>query len=199
MLLNRREMCLPRRGTVTFDGLTWKGDPIKAITAHPSYREGQRVEVLYDEYDLSQAWVINPFTGTIKKLKHAHDFMVGRTETQHDRTLKRDRDREQAIDTEELRLRKAEMLEEADEILAGSPNLSAQARSQISRFRGKAQRQPFGDDTGDVQPKPGAAAKPAKPSSAAPSEAPAGAAAEAPPPEFTVTRKDRSKRGNGNG
>ncbi|MBS5905025.1 hypothetical protein [Roseomonas mucosa] len=199
VLLNRGAMCSPRRGTVTLDGLTWKGDPIKAITAHPSYRDGQEVEVLYDEYDLSQAWVINPFTGTIKKLKHAHDFMVGRTLTQHDRTLKRDGDRKRAIDTEELRLRKAEMLDEADEIRLNSSSLSAQAKSQISRFRGKAQRQPFGDDTGDVQPKPDAAAKPAKPSSAARSEAPAEAAAEAPPPEFTVTRKDRSKRGNGNG
>ncbi|MDJ0388277.1 hypothetical protein QMO56_09140 [Roseomonas sp. E05] len=148
VLLTHRHMCLPRRGTVTTQGLTWKGEAIRQIVAHPSYREGEKVQVLFDEYDVARAWVTNPFTGTVSKVEPASRFMVGLTLHQHDRTLKMNGRLKRAYDTDELRARKAAMVEDALRLLAESKSLTKRQRNDLVRFLATFRDEAFGAASG---------------------------------------------------
>ncbi|WP_176559965.1 MULTISPECIES: hypothetical protein [Acetobacterales] len=164
VLLTHRHMCLPLRGRVTTQGLTWHGEAIRQIVANPNYRKGTKIQVLFDEHDVSQAWVVNPFTGAIAKVEPFNRrLMVGLTLHQHDITLKFNRRLERTYDTDELRALKAALLEDATRLLASGKSLSKLKRNALVRFLMMNSNQPSGDDTGDVQPQPDASEPQAAP------------------------------------
>jgi putative transposase len=135
ILLTRSEERFIRRGTVSLDGLEYKGLPLRAIASHPGYRPDMPVVIRYDEFDVGDAWVVNPFTGEITALEPSdRALMCGLSRHQHDRTLKHLGNRKKAYDTADLRDAKLAMMDEAIELLASQSRLSGEARAQAARF-----------------------------------------------------------------
>ena len=151
-LLNRVEMCIVSAAGVTWNGLTWVGPALTRIMTHPSFREGMQVGVRIDEYDVSQAWVVDPFTrrdeALVPKLKsymtglslHAHGIVqknIGKAslgevyERRLIATKKKLRDQERAHFERSAR--------------TGKPLSGA-----VTKFAGIGAQAPSGDDPGDV-------------------------------------------------
>ncbi|WP_158747673.1 DDE-type integrase/transposase/recombinase [Acidisphaera sp. L21] len=163
VLLTRVEKCkLDVRG-VTFGGLTWTegpGAPLNHIMRHPSFREGMEVEVRINEYDVSQAWVINPFSRKDEELKPLlADYMRGLSVFAHDRILKNTKKPELgALDQRALMAAKQRMRDQevalfeaaAKAVRAGTGN--GKVGSQVAKFAGIGQQAPAGDSLGDVLP-----------------------------------------------
>lgn len=144
---------------VTYDGLTWTdgaAGALRNIMQSPSYREKMQVEVRFDEYDVSKAWVIDPFTRRDEPLKpvlprymdglsyHAHGVIRKNTGKPKLGTL----DEQSLVDAKrKMRRQEASAYERADR--TGKPVGNA-----IAKFGGKGQKAPFGDDLGDALPDP---------------------------------------------
>ncbi len=153
MLLTRVETCPVSTRGVTHNGLTWVGEPLKAIMRNPAFRNGLKVEVRIDEHDVSKAWVINPVSLRDEPLEptlprymrglsmHAHNCVVRnvskpRLGTLGERSLlkskQRLRDQEQALMT------------------GAGRRKGGKVSSAAAKFAGIGQRAPAGDDLGDV-------------------------------------------------
>ena len=165
VLLTHVVKCLVSVRGVTCQGLTWvdgPAGPLNRIMRHPAYRDGMEVEVRFDEYDVSKAWVINPFTLRDEELKPLlPEYMRGLSLFAHDRILKNTPkpklglldQRQLMASKQRLRDQETALFEKAVQAArAGKGN--GQVGGQVAKFAGIGQQAPAGDSLGDVLPEP---------------------------------------------
>ena len=181
---------------VTWNGLGWHGRPLEAIMRHPRFRDGMKVKVRLDEYDLSKAWVINPFTLKDEPLTpRLPDYMAGLSEHAHDLILKSaPKKKVGTLGERELTRNRARLF--AQEKARAERALRTRGGSVGSgwaKLNGVGQEAPHGNDLGGVLPAPGgdpladAALFPPPGQDAAAQDGPP--AAEPPPEQQQVPRR----------
>ncbi len=153
VLLTRVERCPVSTRGVTYNGLTWVGEPLKAIMRNPAFRDGMKVEVRIDEHDVSKAWVINPYSLRDEPLEsvlpnytrglsmHAHDRIVTSMPKAVAGTL----------GERSLLKGKQALREQANALMTGAARRKGgKFSSAAAKFAGIGQSAPAGDDLGDV-------------------------------------------------
>jgi putative transposase len=163
ILLTRVVKCPVSVRGVTYGGLTWTdgpAGPLNRIMRHPAYRDGMEVEVRVDEYDVSKAWVINPFSLKDEELKPLlPEYMRGLSFFAHDRILKNTpKPKLGTLDQRRLVASKKRLRDEETALFekaaratrAGKGN--GQVGAQVAKFAGIGQQAPAGDSLGGVLP-----------------------------------------------
>ena len=145
---------------VTYGGLTWTdgpAGPLNRIMRHPAYREDMEVEVRFDEYDVSKAWVVNPFTLRDEELKPLlPDYMRGLSLHAHDRILKDIPKRKLGtLDQRALSAAKARMRDQEARLFSRAEATGGTVGSAVAKFAGIGQQAPAGDSLGGVLPEVG--------------------------------------------
>lgn len=153
VLLTHVVKCVVTREGVTHKGLTWIGKPLEGIMRHPGFRKGMEVEVRFDEYDVSQAWVIDPFTRRDEPLAaKLKSYMEGLSFHAHDRILKNiARRRQGKVRESTLVATKAKLREQEGELMRrAAGQRSGSVSSAVTKFAGIGQKAPSGDDLASV-------------------------------------------------
>jgi putative transposase len=136
ILMNRIEYLVPSRRGVQWKNLRWKGDVLRAIRSHPSFKSGDRVKVRIDESNVANAWVVDPVTREQIALEPIlADYMPGLSYYQHRMAMLYSDERlEGARDEESLLTAIQELDTEADELLAanGTRNKSIKAAARYA-------------------------------------------------------------------
>ena len=146
---------------VTYGGLTWTdgpAGPLNRIMRHPAYREDMEVEVRFDDYDVSKAWVVNPFTLRDEELKPLlPDYMRGLSLHAHDRILKGiPKPKFGTLDQRALSAAKARMRDQEARLFSRAEATGGAVGSAVAKFAGIGQLAPAGDSLGGVLPEIGA-------------------------------------------
>ena len=149
ILLTHVVKCLVSVQGVTYGSLTWTdgpSGPLNRIMRHPAYREGMEVEVRFDEYDVSKAWVINPFTLRDEELKPLlPDYMRGLSLHAHDRILKEVPKRKLGtLDQRALSASKARMRDQEARLFTRAEATGGSVGTALAKFAGIGQRAPAG-------------------------------------------------------
>jgi hypothetical protein len=154
VLLTHVVECQVSTTGVTHEGLTWLGGPLEKIMTHPSYRPGMTVRVRFDEYDVSQAWVINPITLRDERLTpRLKKYMTGLSLHAHKCTLRNlAKPKDGRIDERALRAAKRKLDDQVEELMAGAKQMkNGQLSSGVAKFIGIGQKAPSGDDLAGIR------------------------------------------------
>jgi hypothetical protein len=157
ILLKRVEGCTLTRLGVTWQGLTWVGKALEAILSHPSARDGMQVDIRFDEYDVSQAWVTDPVTRRFEKLEpKMKTYMTGLSLHAHDRIQKNNPKLKEGTYDERalMQTRKKMRGQEAAVFARAARTKNGVVPTQVAKYAGIGQQAPHDDDLGSVLPDP---------------------------------------------
>lgn len=158
VLLTRMVECPVTVQGVTWNGLNWYGRPLEAIMRNPRFREEMTVKVRLNEYDLSEAWVKNPFTLKDERLKpRLPEYMAGLTPHAHDLILKSaPKKRRGTLAERELNHNRARLFEQEKARAQRALGMrNGAVGSGWAKLNGVGQEAPHGDELGSVLPAPG--------------------------------------------
>jgi transposase InsO family protein len=147
-------LCRPGRKGVQWEGLRWRGDILKKIYTHPSFRTGKKAVILIDEADVSNAFVTDPFTGTLHPLEpYLEDYMLGTSLFLHRLVAKNLAKKAAGTHSEPALLAtKAKLRNEALKSMS-MKSTTSKTRARLARVLGMGSIAPAGDDLGSLDPR----------------------------------------------
>ena len=162
VILNRVEKSRVSREGVTYDGLKWIGPELSAIMANPAWREDMEVDLRISEFDYSQAWVVNPFTGRSVALEPKDKaYMTGLSKHAHDLILKRQaKVARGTLTTDQMRKTREKLRNEEARLIEVAKNGKRPVGGPVAKSMGVGRYAPSGDDLGSVLAHPSVEVEP---------------------------------------